>query len=131
MVRRADDPLANESSVSIRQLTRSPRPIRSTPKVTVTRTQEPDGTPSSATDAWPETPSGAPVRELHVYVVPLVQTFQDREVVLWNSGPILAWEPAKALQEAVVRLMRHSEPIPVLLGGSKPRLVLQRIHAAS
>jgi hypothetical protein len=76
-----------------------------------------------------ETPHEPPKKELHVYLVPLVQTFQDREVVLWNSGPIVAWEPAKALQEAVVRLMRHGDPIPVLVGGSKPRLKLQRVHA--
>src|SRR5688500_11361350 len=40
----------------------------------------------------PTTPSPLDkVRTLHVYVVPLVQQVNGRDVVLWDPGPVVAW----------------------------------------
>jgi hypothetical protein len=76
-----------------------------------------------------EPTAGEPQRLLHVYVAALVQTYQDREVALWNPGPILAWSDAQALERAIGLLMQHPEPIPVFGSASKPRLKVQRVHA--
>ena len=76
-----------------------------------------------------EPTAGDPQRLLHVYAAALVQTYQDREVALWNPGPILAWSDAQALERAIRLLMQHREAIPVFGSASKPRLKVQRVHA--
>ena len=94
-----------------------------------------DGRPSSSLSGDAQAALLAPLawqriqRELHVYVAALVQTFQDREVVLWNPGPILAWSESQAVDRALKLLLQHPEPVHVF-PGSKPRLTVQRVNAS-